>query len=184
MGRSKKSTQQRIYMLMGLFLAIVVLLGMTLWYAVVVPLIHEVRCVGNLANVRREICYNEDDVFLFIEGKPYFKDDMLLEIAFPEKKVTCPACKQTYIYRPVAPSGKRMKAFSEEPYPHIYFVMWCPQCCHKGRRAFLYTSLSVGMHRDSEVSWYYQTLVDNLTDGELKKENDYRVSHGMKPVGR
>lgn len=143
----------------------------------IVPFVHEVRCKGNLADIALDIVENHS--FLYIKDISYFKDELVLSNGFDRKMLICSACKKPYIYSPVAPSGERIRV--ELPERSMHFVMWCPEPCRK-LRAFLFSPGIAWVNGDDQVSWYYQKLASDLSDEELKKENEYRLSQSMKPL--
>lgn len=177
-----KKIYLKIFCVIGFFLAILLCIGIGYWCMVVVPRLDAARCGFNLAEMLRDMLDNYEDSFVFIDNTPYFRDKLVLTSTFDKKMLICPICQKTYVYSPVAPSGERIMLWRDEQRHKDNFVMWCPEPCHKGRRAFMYASSHVSMNSDSDVSWYYQKLSTDLTDDEFKKENEYRLSQGMKPL--
>ena len=178
MSDSTKKTKRKIFLVILGSLFFVIFLWMLFWYSVIVPFVHEVRCKGNLTDIAIDIAVDES--FLYIRDIPYFKDELVLSNGFDRKMLICSACKKPYIYSPVASSGERIRV--ELPERSMHFVMWCPEPCRK-RRAFLFSPGIARVNGDDQVSWYYQKLaIDLKDDEELKKENEYRLSRGIKPL--
>ena len=137
-----------------------------------------VRCKGNLGDIARDMDDNYEESFLYIGNIPYFKDELILTESFDKNMLICLGCDKPYIYKPVAPDGNRVKKVVAEIGP-LYFVMWCPEPCHKNRRIFLHASGLAYAYKDDEVAWFFQKFVYYCNEEEIQRENQYRRTQGI-----
>ena len=111
------------------------------------------RCRYNLDKIRNAI--NIDDWARDAEGRRLWPDKLP---ELPDEVMTCAVCGKRYVYSPVTPSGKRLGPGSVPPDTRSsYFVLWCPEPCHQGRRALLYADTAIGASPDHVVNWSEQT---------------------------
>jgi hypothetical protein len=152
-----------------------------LWIEVVAPNALSEACAAKLRNISEKAFGDFNTDYLFIDGKPYFKDKLNLNATASEKLLICPACKEPYIYSAIAPSGNRIPGWTDSEKRNFhFFIMWCPKPCHFNKRNFLRWDHScLPPLSDNEVSWYYQREVITMTKEELVKENEYLKSHNI-----
>jgi hypothetical protein len=173
---------KKIFFVLLVIIIIVVFLGVLLWFTAVVPCTQDARCRLNLAYINRNL---GDSFIKEMNEIELFQDNLNVTENFDKKRLICPVCKKAYVYSPVAPSGKRIEfrpSHSSQDYWHL--IMWCPEPCHKKRRSYLMSDFAVFSFSDDQVSWYYQKIIDCLTDEEFEKENEYRHLKGMKLLNK
>ena len=185
MGKKGKITTFVVLILLGCL----VCFSIIFWFQVASPAIKDMQCCVRLTNIGRGIhstftvAADSNEVksenILYIDGKPYFKEKLPYLDSCPTEKATCVCSKKPYVFSSVTPAGTRIPLIRTAGDRNRYFLMWCPEACHKGKRAYLLNSLVAMSLKEDEVSWYYQKLADSLTDEELRKENKYRQSRGL-----
>jgi hypothetical protein len=168
------------------------LFGIVFWLVVFIPCVEEMRCRGNLAHIRRTaLAYflkdmNDSEYSAVVkgDGKLFFNSDFDLTEIFGREQLVCTVCKKAYVYSPVSPSGEKIAVVLNDKLYGGHFVVWCPYPCHKKHRSYLKENLSVSSYTDDQVSWYYQKIINYLTDEEFKKENEYRSSKGLQLLNK
>jgi hypothetical protein len=140
-----------------------------------------VICRGTLRDAAYTVQFEEASVGE-ADGARFFRDRAALRDNDGNTVASlgsCRCCGRPYVYSPVNPAGERLVSGD-----HDHFVLWCPEPCHMGQRAFLTAGKSNFAWRDDQVSWYYQKTADSLTAEELAQEQKYRAEQGMPPLPR
>lgn len=144
------------------------------WYLWIKPELLLMRCRNNLSDISRNVEW--DEIAPKSGERRFYSDNRKAIFSLtPRHMLRCPSCKAPYIYSPVAPNGERIEHDLSGNRP----ILWCPSPCHRGKRAFLTNSGAVYVEQDSNVSWYYQKMVEYLSPEERETENKYRKDNGM-----
>ena len=155
--------------------AVVLVLAVTAAYILYVrPLLLDQRDRDNMMEIRRSLYGSallKDE-----QGRRFFPDQLRPTHDLPAQTWECPFCGERYVYRPVNLAGTRIHCRPGVP---TYFVMWCPRQHPDGKRMFMFSDGGGGDFADSEVSWYYQKMAEDLSAEEREQENRYRAEQGL-----
>lgn len=170
MSRSPK----RVLIVLAGGVVVLVLAVTAAYFLYVRPELLLLRDEDHMVTIRRNWDYA---AFLKNEkGQRFFPEQLRLLLDLPPQAWECPFCGERYVYRAINVAGTRITCSYEQPQ---YFVMWCPREHPDGRRVFMLSDQRVHAYADSEVSWYYQMEVEDLSPEEREQENRYRAEQGL-----